>query len=388
MSDTLVTKLLDVVADSLDIPKSYYVKAVERHKSLGEWLCRRESKLAVFNPSVHAQGSFRYGTVVRPLFANAEYDLDNVTRLEIAKTVFSQKELKQLYGAEIRAYAGAHAMNEHIEETNRCWRLRYSDEVSFHLDALPCIAEEQAIINAIIARGVPQKLAQLAVAITDKRHPEYERISRNLLSSNPRGFARWFEERVRPWALSQIRSLVDRRLYASVEEVPAYEWRTPLQRSIQLLKRHRDVMFRDNPGVSPISMIITNLAAHAYAGETDIWTAITNIVREMPRFVNSSNPRVPNPADPAEDYADKWRRNSSLEENFWLWHTQVSLDLEQLPSVLAGDGIYSEMKKTFSVDLTQDELKLFKRPTPITRLARPAATVSIPSAPRPWSEHV
>ena len=33
--------------------------------------------------------------------------------------------------------------------------------------------------------------------------------------------------------------------------------------------------------------------------------------------------------------------NSSLEENFWLWHTQVGIDLEELPSVLAGDRIYS-----------------------------------------------
>ena len=37
-----------------------------------------------------------------------------------------------------------------------------------------------------------------------------------------------------------------------------------------LLKRHRDLMFRDNPEFGPISMIITNFAAHAYRGEADI----------------------------------------------------------------------------------------------------------------------
>ena len=36
--------------------------------------------------------------------------------------------------------------------------------------------------------------------------------------------------------------------------------RAPLQRAIQLLKRHRDVMFADNPEVEPISMILTNLS--------------------------------------------------------------------------------------------------------------------------------
>ena len=98
-----------------------------------------------------------------------------------------------------------------------------------------------------------------------------------------------------------MRHLVEQRLYASVEDVPPYEWKTPLQRSIQVLKRHRDVMFRDNPLVGPISIIITNLAAHAYAGETDLGSALTNTVERMPQYVNPTRPRVPNPANPAED---------------------------------------------------------------------------------------
>ena len=75
------TKLLDTIVDHLDIPKSYYEKAAARHKSLGEWLCRPESKVAAFQPHVSPQGSFRYGTVNRPLIATEEYDLDNVTTL-------------------------------------------------------------------------------------------------------------------------------------------------------------------------------------------------------------------------------------------------------------------------------------------------------------------
>src|SRR5687768_7532803 len=64
-----ITKLLETIVEHLDIPRSYYEKAVARHKSLGDWLCRPESKLAVFQPHVSAQGSFRYGTVVRPLLS-------------------------------------------------------------------------------------------------------------------------------------------------------------------------------------------------------------------------------------------------------------------------------------------------------------------------------
>jgi hypothetical protein len=389
MTNLSVTKLLDTIVDSLDIPRSYYQKAVNRHRSLGEWLCRTESRVAAFQPIVSPQGSFRYGTVVRPLLTSGYYDLDNVTTLEIPKTAMTQKQIKQLYGEEVTEYANSNGIMEPVEEKNRCWRLHYSDEVTFHLDTLPCIVEERSVVLAITSRGVPPELAAMAIAITDKRHPEYEQITRNLFSSNPRGFATWFEDRARPWAIAQMRRLVEQRLYASVESVPPYEWKTPLQRSIQLLKRHRDVMFRDNPSVGPISMIITNLASHAYAGEPDILSALTNIVDRMPQFVRPSRPRVPNPANPAEDYADKWTKNPTLESNFWAWHTQAKSDFAKLPTILSGNNLFSEVRRTFRVELTEDELRQFNagviRPASIA--IRTTPVLSIPSAPRPWGHN-
>jgi hypothetical protein len=382
----LRNKLLDTIVDNLDIPKSYYLKAVDRHNSLGEWLCRPESKLSAFKPKVHSQGSFRYGTVVRPLCADSEYDLDNVTTLQIEKTSFSQKDIKELYGAEIRSYAKAYNMTAPVEEKNRCWRLRYSDEVAFHLDALPCIPEDPAVINALVKHGVPKEWAQVAVAITDKRHPEYERKTRALFSSNPRGFAKWFEQCVRPIALNRIRELVNLRMYTSVEDVPPYEWKTPLQRSIQILKRHRDVMFRENSEMAPISMIITNLAAHAYEGEKDLWAALTNVVEGMPKFIRTARPRVPNPADPAEDYADRWAKNPFLESNFWSWHTQVSADLEALARGIEDRRVGRLVRSIFSIDLTRDELSVFENIAPAIQIARSAPAISIPYAPRPWGK--
>ena len=81
MANELVIKLLDGIVDSLDIPESYYQRAANRHRSLGEWLCRPESKVAIYNPHITPQGSFRYGTVTRPLNADGEYDLGNVVTL-------------------------------------------------------------------------------------------------------------------------------------------------------------------------------------------------------------------------------------------------------------------------------------------------------------------
>jgi hypothetical protein len=136
-------------------------------------------------------------------------------------------------------------------------------------------------------------------------------------------------------------------------------------------------------------MIITNLASHAYAGEPDILSALTNIVDRMPQFVRPSRPRVPNPANPAEDYADKWTKNPTLESNFWAWHTQAKSDFAKLPTILSGNNLFSEVRRTFRVELTEDELRQFNagviRPASIA--IRTTPVLSIPSAPRPWGHN-
>src|SRR5687768_8995779 len=117
--ENVLSRLLDVLVDGLDIPKSLYEKAAARHKSLGEWFCRPGSRLAPYEPHVSLQGSFRYGTVNRPLLEDERYDLDNVTKLYLPKTAMTQKQLKELHGFEIKEYARAHSMLEPVEEKNR-----------------------------------------------------------------------------------------------------------------------------------------------------------------------------------------------------------------------------------------------------------------------------
>jgi Cyclic GMP-AMP synthase DncV-like, nucleotidyltransferase domain len=153
-----VNSLLQLVLSEIEIPRSYYEKAVARHRSLGEWLCRSESAVAAFSPVVVPQGSFRFGTVVRPVVQTQKYDLDNATTLQVAKTQMSQKNLKHLYGAEIKAYAIAHNMTDPIEERNRCWRVFYADAMNFHLDSLPCIPEDKHVVGAIVEAGCRRAL--------------------------------------------------------------------------------------------------------------------------------------------------------------------------------------------------------------------------------------
>src|SRR5581483_3516093 len=62
-----------------------------------------------------------------------------------------------------------------------------------------------------------------------------------------------------------------------IADVPRWRIRTPLQRAVQLLKRHRDVTFSDHLDDAPTSMIVTTLAGRAYGGETDIAAALLGL---------------------------------------------------------------------------------------------------------------
>lgn len=382
-------RLWQFIVELLDIPPSHYEQAEERYRKFGEWLHRPESTLREFDPQVYLQGSFLYGTVNRPLFKRDEYDLDMVCELRIAKGGMSQSEVKRLLGNEVRAYAERYGFREPAEEKDRCWRLNYADHVSFHMDILPCVPEDKQVVAMIRALGVPMHLAATSVAITDRRHERYTQITHDWYTSNPRGLGEWFQEHMRPVAEARIRSLVENRLYASITDVPAYEWKTPLQQSIQLLKRHRDVMFRDNPEWAPISMIITVLAARAYLGEPSIAEAIHNIVDRMPQFVGDRWPRIPNPVNPGEDFADRWARDRRYEENFWTWHAAVQADIRKLPGLLGRPTLSDEIGRMFRVDLTADQLRWLQPGVAVSTPAvvKASPVLHIASAPRPWQDH-
>ncbi|MGI6657148.1 MAG: hypothetical protein ACOX5Z_10065 [Desulfobulbus sp.] len=160
---------------------------------------------------------------------------------------------------------------------------------------------------------------------------------------------------------------------AQVDDVPLFKKKTPLQRVIQILKRHRDNWSKDNPDSKPISIIITTLAARAYNGETDIVTALGNVLEKMGGLVCPTKPRVPNPVDPKEDFADRWYRHDCLrlrlEENFKNWLLQARTDFQLLTSTTDTEFLCEQIEDKFSLKVNEAELK--------KQLGISAASVSI-----------
>lgn len=323
--------ILEAIAAELDIPESYYELAKKRYESIGEWLEREVSIVVQYTPLIYPQGSFLLGTVTRPISEKDEYDLDLVSELNILKNSISQADLKRLVGYEIKSYANAHSMKSPVKEGRRCWTLHYADGVQFHMDILPAIPDAVEFKQFLEARGVePSDWLDFAIAITDNTLPNYNQIDSEWPRSNPRGYAAWFRSQMEVRFNEQRRSLAESQ-QLRVEEVPEYKIKTPLQRAVQILKRHRDIMFTNEPDDKPISIIITTLAGHAYNNEPDILAALQNIVADMPRYIQQNDGVVwiPNPVNPLENFADKWAEHPQREKNFYKWLLAVQKDLKE-----------------------------------------------------------
>ncbi|MFP3545746.1 nucleotidyltransferase [Rhizobium sp. SIMBA_035] len=321
-----IEAFLEALVAELEIPDHRYDQADGSFKSFGAWLHRDASSVRQFDPQVYCQGSFRLGTAIRPLGDAEEYDVDSVCEFRLlTKEHLSQFNLKQLLGAEVKAYHDAQNMTKPVREGNRCWVLDYADGAQFHMDivpALPNAAEQKRMLTAIMH---DVRWSETAISITDRRLPNYMERTALWPRSNPKGFSSWFASRqlevLTRRKLAKAEALNKQGFRASVEDIPDFKVKTPLQSAIMILKRHRDNMFAKDPDIRPISVIITTLAAHAYEGQDTISGALYTILQRMDQFIQHDGQKyiIANPTDPYENFADKWQKDPNKAVAFYDW---------------------------------------------------------------------
>jgi hypothetical protein len=322
--------LLNETAQALDISDSLFEEVEKKYKAVGTWLGEGNSPLAIYSPQIYPQGSFRLGLVVKPLSDIDEYDIDLVFELAIPKNRLTQKELKKMVGDRLKEHDMYREMLQ--EEKRRCWTLKYAESSQFHLDILPAVPNYDQSVR-LKEQGVPPNLAQTSIAITDNTSPNFEKLTLDWPRSNPKGYSAWFRERMIV-QYEEIRKYLTESFKAQVDNVPEYRIKTPLQRCIQLLKRHRDIVFKNDSENKPASIIITTLAGLAYNNEADLTASLINIVEGMPKNIAVRNGIywVANPVDSAENFADKWKDNPNREPSFRNWLQKVHWDLIRLQS--------------------------------------------------------
>lgn len=115
-----IDKMLRAIAQKLDITNTQFEKAKKSYNAVGEYLNNNIDG----NVNIFPQGSFRLGTIIKPLSDNDDYDIDLVCIIN--SNINEPKELKDLVGNVLK---NSDRYNELLEkEGKRCWTLKYSDD--------------------------------------------------------------------------------------------------------------------------------------------------------------------------------------------------------------------------------------------------------------------
>ncbi len=356
-------KVLLQLAKSLDISQSQHDMAVKSYQFVAEWLAKEDSSLAPFSPDILPQGSFLLGTMIKPIMEEDELDVDLVCQLSGKNPLWTQFNLKQKVGDRLKGHGTIEKLMD--DEGRRCWTLIYSDDAKFHMDILPAIINsghrdvlEKAFTN------LDKNDNDLAIRITDNtltNHHSEIRIE-NWPRSNPFGYAIWFNER------AKLEFDKGYFILEAIQPLPEFnEDKLPLQRAIQILKRHRDIMFGGDEH-KPISIIITTLATKSYNKQTNIVDALSAIVTGMrhqieERYVAKWGRKIKwigNPLNVGdvndENFADKWPETEQKERNFYAWLDKLESDFEEIKTS-SPNNMYELLKASFGSKSVNEAFK-------------------------------
>ncbi|WP_347160132.1 nucleotidyltransferase [Pontibacter chitinilyticus] len=354
---TEFSEILEELGNTLDISETQFNAAVESYNAVGNWLCADDSLLKPFSPTIKPQGSFLIGTTIQPYDENQDLDIDLVCELSGKNERWTQKDLKVIVGGQLEKHKTYRSLLD--EEGRRCWTLKYRENSKrndqYHMDILPAVIAfgYTVLLEKAFSNVTTNHVDHLAISITDREEGNYntEKRPEYWLKSNPFGYAKWFiDQATVPGSSIRMFSLNE-----AVKPTPKYQReRMPLQRVVQILKRHRDMMFKDDKE-KPISIIITTLAAYAYEKQTNVLEALVDVIDRMHLFIKTKYDPitgefyrcVENPVNDKENFADKWRETPAKETKFMRWLEKVKEDISNATAQRGNHNIMESLSKAF-----------------------------------------
>ena len=289
--NTRIDMVLRQIAKELDITDEKYENAVASYNAVGTYLSNNIN----VQVDIFPQGSFRLGTVIKPLSDEDDYDIDLVCKVN--KYFSNPKDLKNEVGQALKSSDRYSKMLQ--EEGKRCWTLKYADEAQYHMDILPAIED--------ITYDKDKKLK-----ITNK--DEISNIY-TFTTTNPEAYFEWFNEKQKEEKRRLVESFAVQN-NKNIEEVPDYKVKTTLQVALQILKRYRDKKFENNLENKPISIILTTIMAQIYTGENNVYELIKKFSNNYYKYIKIEDgiEWVENPVNSKENFADKWQIHPARRE--------------------------------------------------------------------------
>lgn len=337
--------LLGHLADELDVPAEVDAQLTAAYRQLATWI--RDDHDARFRASseIYPQGSRRLGVMVQPIKVADDHDVDLVYRRNILRESITQAELKRALGEQLRDFVtylertGAEVPI--LSEGSRCWTLRYPSR-RFHMDILPALPNDE-----------PNRPRDTSILITDKDLRQWQ-------PSDPQGYAAWFSSRM-VRARDAMRALMAKADGVHIQDIPSDTVKTPLQRMVQILKRHRDQRFEGDRKHKPASILITTLAARSYVDGVDLSDALRGFRRDARSFIVVRNgvEWIVNPTNDRENFADRWITHPDRRTKFFEWLDGLEHDMDGL---VRQDGlglhrVAEALRKSFGADVTDRAMK-------------------------------
>lgn len=303
------------IATEIEISETQAEKAKESYEAVGNYL---NNNIKQYDVRIFPQGSFMLGTVIKPISDKDEYDIDLVATIDNKFT--SAKDLKNIVGDVLKT---SDRYSEKVEEGKRCWTIQYSESANYHMDILPTMKSDTYFQN--------KKLIMT--------HKEDENSDYEFRQTNPEAYYDWFVKRME----EEKKKLTEEyaiRNKIEIVEVPEYKIKTTLQIAIEILKRYRDIKFKDTPDIKPISIIVTTLMARIYTGKENVYELIEKFFKEYVLYLEkdeNGNVLIQNPVNENENFADKWPSNPERKEAFFKFMDDLKYDLVTNKVLLEGN---------------------------------------------------
>ena len=337
-----------------DISMTMYKNADEKYHAVARFLEDCDIKA-----DIYPQGSFAFGTVLRPSTKDpdANYDLDFICQLHATRDNIAPSELQKKI-ENVLSNSSRYGEGK-LTVYPECFTIEYADinGVGFTIDIVPAVDESPNRKLELMGKSPRPDLLHSAIAIPIHNGERNYRW----LTNNPIGFKKWFDEINRPFLDSrktEIRKALfeeNRAYYNSIEEIPAYMERSSIQRVIQILKFHRNEFYKNLPdgdAIKPISAIINTLVtdiARTASPTLGIFELLNHVLFELSIYAHHQNMHheafeneygsrvaithkdgkweIQNPANPEDNLANKWNQNPDIPKYFFLWIAACTNDL-------------------------------------------------------------
>ncbi|WP_341022005.1 nucleotidyltransferase [Brevundimonas diminuta] len=296
--------VLAEIALNLQLPPGLHAKAVERSEAVRKYIERPGSPLFGRVSYFYPQGSMRIDATISTRGTDDEYDIDIVAEI-FGGDARPEALLDDLYAA-LADYPA-----QRVVRQTRCVTVYYAD--GMHLDVTP-------------ARRTAAKEKESVIA-----HAKGGAEPGIYVPMNAYAFGQWYTDRT-PTEETFAKAM-NKRLYAQdgmvfaeaeSDDVPA---QTPLiiksvtTVALQLLKRHRNILYADVTGRIPPSILLSCHAGHAAVPGMRLAEMLIRQARWTARAIDEAARQgrllsVANPEHAGELFTDRWPESQSQQQAY------------------------------------------------------------------------